>query len=314
MPVEKSKNSLATTSKSDGGDTPAGPAQPEAGLLGLPGLQWRNLGVIAGIVALLWVTAFASRSPIVIGVVAVLTAAAIGLLIWAYRWAKKQQDMMKLLQSASVSKEARQEALAKLSSQEGADKDAMNTLARAQLTAQDDPEAALALLEKVDLKKVPDAVADDVRAFRAQLYLVNGRTREARELADEIKLTSAGNPDARGMLAATVAEAWARSGKHKEAGDLLTTIKPDDPDFAKVRVPLLFARIFSAFASGNRDQVRKDLGALMKEDVNLLGRFVAPQARVHPELQKIARDMLARDPEVRKMVQKQQNRAQRRMR
>ena len=116
------------------------------------------------------------------------------------------------------------------------------------------------------------------------------------------------------MLAATVAESWARSGKHKEALDLLGTIKPDDDDFEKVRVPLLFARIFAGFAAGQREQVRRDLATLMKQDINLLGRFVAPQARVHPELQKIAREMLQRDPEVRKMVQKQQNRAMRRMR
>jgi hypothetical protein len=107
------------------------------------------------------------------------------------------------------------------------------------------------------------------------------------------------------MLAATVAEAWARTGKHKEALDLLDTIKPEDDAYEKARVPLLFARIYAAFAGGRRDEVRKDMGALIKQDVNLLGRFVMPKAKVHPELQKLARDALQRSPEVRKMVQRQ---------
>lgn len=288
------------------------PAAALDGVAGIPGLQWKNLGIIGGAVLLLWVTAFATGSMIFVGIVAVLTAVVIGLLVWAVRWAKKQRDMMTLLQSASVSKEARQEALAKLAAQDGADSDVMNALARAQLTAQDDPEAALALLEKLDLKKVPAQLADDVRAFRAQLYLLHGKTREAREMADAIDVAKAPTAEARGMLAGTVAEAWARTGKFKEALELLTTFKPDDPDFEKVRVPLLNARIFAAFAGNQRDQVKRDLQALLKEDMNYLGRFVAPQAKVHPELQKLAQDVLRADPEVRKMAAKHQNRAARR--
>ena len=116
------------------------------------------------------------------------------------------------------------------------------------------------------------------------------------------------------MMAAVVAEAWARTGKHKEALDLLQTIKPEDPDFGQAKVPLLFARIYAAFASGQRDTVKRDLHALIKQDMNLLGRFVMPKAKVHPELQKLAKEALQRDPDVRKMVQKQQQRGTRRQR
>lgn len=276
------------------------------------GLQWRNVAIIGGVVAILWVTAFASNSKAFIIVVAVLTLVVAGALFWIYRWASKQRKLMELLQSANVSPEARKEALAKLKAAPDADKDVMNAIARAQLQAQEDPDAALTTLESVDLKKVPAPMADDVRAFRAQLYLVKGRSKEARELADEIKPSNAATPEARGMLAATVAEAWARTGKHVEALDLLGTIKPEDPDFAQAKAPLLYARIYASFAAGKRDDVRRDMATLVRQDVNLLGRFVAPQLKVHPELQKIAKEVLMRDPNVRKAAQKQQQRVVRR--
>ena len=276
------------------------------------GLQWRNVAIIGGVVAILWVTAFASNSKAFIIVVAVLTLVVAGALFWIYRWASKQRKLMELLQSANVSPEARKEALAKLKAAPDADKDVMNAIARAQLQAQEDPDAALTTLESVDLKKVPAPMADDVRAFRAQLYLVKGRSKEARELADEIKPSNAATPEARGMLAATVAEAWARTGKHVEALDLLGTIKPEDPDFAQAKAPLLYARIYASFAAGKRDDVRRDMATLVRQDVNLLGRFVAPQLKVHPELQKMAKEVLMRDPNVRKAAQKQQQRVVRR--
>jgi hypothetical protein len=280
----------------------------------MPGFQVRNLAIIGGVVAILWLTALASGSKIFIGIVAVLTVAIVGLLGYVYQWARKQRAMMALLQTASISPEKRKEVLAKLSAEKDADKDVMNQLARAQLEAQEDPDKALATLEGIDMKKVPAPLADEVRAARAQLYLVMGRPQDARPLADEIKPSNAQQPEARGALAAIVAESWARTGKHKEALDLLGTIKPEDPDYGQARVPLLFARIFAAFAAGQREQVRRDMGALAKQDVNLLGRFLMPKAKAHPELQKIAREVLQKNPEVRKMIQQHQSRAARRMR
>jgi hypothetical protein len=286
---------------------PEPPAQrPQGGTPALPSFQWKSLSIVGVALLALWVTAFATGSKIFVIIVAVLTAVVAGLLIWVYRWATKQRAMMELLKGANASPEARREALAKLSAKGDGDKDVMNAMARAQLEAQEDPDKAIATLEKIDLKKVPAIMGDEVRAFRAQLYLVKGRAREARELADEIKVSNAQQAESRGMMAATVAEAWARTGKHKEAMDLLETIKPEDPAYEQTKVPLLFARIYAAFAAGQREVVKRDMNALIKQDMNLLGRFVAPQFKVHPELQKLAKDALMRNPEVRKMAQKQQ--------
>lgn len=296
--AEKKKSSVAPASKS------ASPAAPAAAP---GGMQWRNIGIIGAAVAVLWITAFATNSKAFIIVVAVITVGVAGGLAWIYRWARKQRAMMEMLQTASLSPESRKAALAKLQAAPGADKDVMNAIARAQLQAQEDPDAATATLESIDLKKVPAQMVDDIRAFRAQLYLMKGRSKEARDLADEIKVTNSANSESRGMLAATVAEAWARTGKHAEAIELLNTIKPEDPDFAKAKVPLLYARIYAQFAAGKRDGVRHDMNALVKQDANLLGRFVMPQLKVHPELQKIARSVLEKDPEVRKMALKQRS-------
>jgi hypothetical protein len=292
---------------------PQTPAKPSTAAPPVaPGLQWKNLAVVGGVLAVLWLIAFATTGYIMKIVAGVLTLVVVGLLLYVFRWARKQREMMELLQGAQASPQARKEALAKLAAKEGADKDVMNAIARAQLEAQEDPDKALATLEGVDLKKVPAPMADDVRAFRAQLYLMGGRAREARELADEIKLSNASAAESRGMMAATVAEAWARTGKHKEALDLLQTIKPEDPDYANARVPLLFARIYASFAAAQRENVKRDMGALLKQDINLLGRFVAPKAKVPLELQKLARDVLQRSPEVRKMMQKQSRTMRRR--
>jgi tetratricopeptide (TPR) repeat protein len=283
--------------------SPPAPAAPPQ----MQGLQWRNVGIIGAAVGVLWITAFATNSKAFIIVVAVITVVVAGALVWIYRWAKKQRNLMELLQNANASPEARREALAKLKAAPDANKDVMNAIAQAQLQAQDNkPDEALAILEKVDLKKVPAPMADDVRAFRAQLYLVKNRSREARDLADEIKPSNGATPEARGMLAATVAEAWARTGKHSEALELLTTIKPDDPDYGQARVPLLYARIFASFAAGKRDDVRKDMTSLVRQDANLLARFLAPQIKVPLELQKMARDVAMKDPTVQKMAKKQQ--------
>ena len=275
------------------------------------GVQWRNLAIGGGILAILWITAFASNSKVFIVVMGVLTVAIAGMLLWILRWARKQRAMMELLQTASLSPQARRDALQKLEAS-GADGDALNAVARARLQAEEDPELALTTLEGIDPRKVPMTMADEVRAMRAQMYLLLGRAKEARPQVDEIKLSNAGSTEARGALAATVAEAWARTGKHVEALDLLGTISPDDKDFASVRSALLFARVYASFAAGNRDAVRRDMQSLVRQDPNLLGRFVMPKAKTHPELQKIARDLLQRDPGVRKMMQKQQRPVRRR--
>lgn len=278
------------------------------------GLQKRNLAILGGALVLLWITAFASGSKIVVGIAAVLTVAVAGLLLWVWRWVQKQRSVLDIIKEGAATKEGRAAAIAKLDAQDSKGTDVVSQLAKAQLIAQDDPDTALEVLEKIEIAKAPAPIQDEVRAMRAQLYLVKDRPRDARELADQITIANASEPQQRGMLAAVVAETWARTGKIKEAADLLATIDPDDKDFEKVRVPLLMARVFVFFADGKKDKVKKDLRALMDENINYLGRFANPKAKIHPELQKIAREVLQSNPEIQKLAKKQQNRAQRRAR
>ena len=60
------------------------------------------------------------------------------------------------------------------------------------------------------------------------------------------------------------------------------------------------------FAAGKRDKARKDLETLMKIDVNLLGRYAMPGQRVHPELQKLAQEVLRSHPDMKRMMRQQQ--------
>jgi hypothetical protein len=220
--------------------------------------------------------------------------------------------MLDLLQSASASPEARRQALEQLTAGDKSGKDVLSQIARAQLQAQDDPDAALATLESIDLAKVPAAAADEVRTFRAQMYLYKNRTKDARDLADDIKLSNAGNAQSRAMMTAVVAETWARTGKADAALAILEDVKIDDPEAAQVRVPLLFARVFAHFNSGKKERARKDLELLMKVDMNLLGRFAMPGHGSPFELQKIAQEVLRSHPDMRKMAKAQQQGAFRR--
>ncbi len=300
------KRTSSTPSAAAGGSsTPSASTTP---------FQWRNIAIIVGVLGVAWLTALATGSKIFLVVVGVITVTVLGLLGYVYRWYTKQRDMMELLKTANLSPQARKEALAKLQSASGADKDVMNLVARAQLEAQEDPEKALTTLESIDMKKAPAMIADDVRAFRAQLYLMLGRPSEARPLADEINVKNAQQPEARGMMAATVAQTWARTGKHKEALELLQTIKPDDAEYGQARMPLLMARVYACFAGGQLENVKRDLGALVRQDPNLLAVFVNPKGKAPPQLQKIAKDVLQRSPEARKLAMQNAPRSQRRMR
>jgi len=274
----------------------------------MPFVQWKNLALIGGGVLVLWALVIASGSRVAMIVMGVLTGVLIGGGIYVWRWVERQRSLAGLLQKAQASPEGRKAVLEQLSAGGDVDKDVMNLVVRAQLEAQDDPEKALATLDRIDMKKVPALMEDDVKGLRAQLLLLLGQTREAGILCDGIQVSRAQQAESRGMLAATVAEAWARSGKSKEAADLLATFTPDNPDYIKVRVPLMFARIFANFAENKKELVRKDMLALVKDDPNYLGRFVHPKFRVHPELQKMAKEVLMRDPNVRKMAQQQSQR------
>ncbi len=279
-----------------------------------PLLNKRGLLMALGIAVVLWISAAMTGSKIVIGIVAVLTLVAIGGLIWLWRRTRQQNEVLQLLQSAQSSPEARRAALEQLAAQDSKGGDVLSQLARAQLEAQDDPDRALETLSAMDLSKVPAEAADQVRTFRAQLLLLKNRVREAREVVDRIVISPAGAKAGRAMIASVVGETWARSGRGEEAMALLEEFKPDDPELAQIRPMLLFARVFAQFGAGKKERARKDMKALMAEDANLLGRFVAPGPGVHIELRTMASELLRTHPDMKRYMRQQPSAMQRRMR
>lgn len=282
--------------------------------LGMPLLNKKALLTVGGITLGVWATALATGNVWVIGLVAVLTVALVGLLLWALNMAKKQKEVVALLQKAQGSPEARKAALEELAARDPKGADAMGAIARAQLEAQENPDKALETLAGIDLSKLPQDAADQVRAFRCQLLLLKNRARDARDLADQIQVPSTGPKPARVMMASVVAEAWARTGKHTEALVLLEDFKIDDPEIGEMKPVLLFARAFAHFAAGRKERCKKDMAALMAQDINLLGRFVQPGPGIHIELRQIAAEVLQSHPEARKMARAQQPGIQHRVR
>ncbi len=266
-----------------------------------PAIPKKTYVYIGLIFAALWGFAIYTGSLVVEIIVGVLTAIVIGLLLYALRMVKKQRALIGTLQGATQSPEARREALAKL--EEGKDANSpTNIFARAQLMAQDDPKAALALLDKQELKTFPAAMQDDVAILKTQLYLGTGRTQDARKVAETINLDNPSRKEVRTMAAVIVAEAFARTGKPKEALALVESIEPPKKDAEQIGVQARVVKVFAKFAMNQRPAARAELVSLADEDVNYLGRFLMPQFKVHPELQKLARQVLEANPAARKVV------------
>jgi hypothetical protein len=255
----------------------------------------------------LWAFAIHTGSLVVEIIVAVLTAIAVGLLLYALHVVRKQRGLVQTLQGATDSPEARRDALAKLEAAKDAD-EPTHLFARAQLMAQDDPKAALALLDKQELKTFPAAMQDDVAVLKTQLYLGLGRTQDARKVAETINLDNPQRKQMRSVAGAIVAEAFARTGKPKEALALLDTLEPPDKDADQLAIQTRIVRVFAKFALNQRAAARTELVALANEDVNLLGRFLAPQFRTHPELQKLARQVAEANPAARAAAKNQARR------
>lgn len=277
------------------------PAAPQ------PAIPTKTFVYIGLVFAALWAFAIYTGSLVVEIIVGVLTAVVVGLLIYALRLVKKQRQLIGTLQGATESPEARRDALAKLE----AGKDASsptNVFARAQLTAQDDPKAALALLDSKPLKEYPAAMQDDVAILKTQLFLGMGRTQDARKVAETINLDNPSRKEVRTMAAVIVAEAFARTGKPKEALALVDSIELPKKDAEQILVQARVVKVFAKFAMNQRPAARAELVSLADEDVNYLGRFLMPQFKVHPELQKLARQVLEANPAARKVVKGQQRR------
>ncbi len=286
---------------------PAATPEPEAPPAPAGGISRKTWLWIGGVTVAVWAFAINTGSTVVLIVVSVLTAVLIGVLLWALRTIRKHKGTISLLQGAIASPEARRDALAKLS--EGKDANTpTNVFARAQLLAADDPQAALKLLGSVELRSYHPSMQDDVSLLKTQLYLRLGRTGDARKAADGMNLDNPQRKEIRALAATIVAEAWARSGKPKEALALLDTVELPKKDAEQIAVQARVARIFARFAANQRGPARSELSALADDDPNHLGRFVLPQFRVHPELQKLARSVLEQHPSARKHIKGQTRR------
>lgn len=255
-----------------------------------PIFRWKVIAQIVGAFAVLWVVAFMTTPYIGywgVGVIAVLTALALGFGIYAWTLTRKTQAIASILSTATDA-EGRKAALEKLEA--GDSKDALNALARAQILAQENPSEAISVLEKVDLSKAPGPTQDEVRSMLSLLYLVNNRPRDARPVAELIRLDRQPSPKAKAMCAAVVAEAYARTGAPEEAKKLLETYSGDDVAYGEMRPMLLRAQVYTFMSTKNRGLARKSMDKLVAMDPNHIAPFVDRSAT--PDLQKMAMEAL----------------------
>ena len=251
--------------------------------LGIPLLAaWLLGAVVAGFSLSTTVQAIA------LGLPAALTLAAIGLLFWVARQARKAQGVAGILSKVET-KDERQAALAELETKyKGSDPTAI--FARAQLLLQEDPKKALEVLETINLGKVMASVADEARGQRAMIHLMLGEVAPARDLVDGIQLARHQDARSRAMLASVVAEAWARSGQAKRAVDTLSVIDTEDAELAQLRPQLLRAQAYAFAHSDDLKGARRVLRKLADQDPRLLGGFIGK--KTHPLLQREAKKLL----------------------
>jgi hypothetical protein len=283
-------------------ELPPDPMGPEA---------LKKMGLRLGIpVAIAWVLAFAlTPAWWPKAVVGALTLGLAGVVFWALRLANKNRRVAGIVRGAETA-EGRKEAISQLEAD--ADKgDSAAIFAKAQLQMQEDPRAALATLEKVNLQKVMAPTADEARAQRAMIHLLLGETDAARGLVDGIDLSRHKEAKQKAMLAAIVGEAQARTGSAKKAVELLETFDPDDEAFAELKPQLLRARAFAYAWANNTKQMKQMLRRLAGMNPQYLAGFVtnkkhpggvAPRG-VHPLLEKEALEMVTRSGGVSRKVE-----------
>ena len=258
----------------------------------MPRMKWGVLATVLVAFALLWLTALMMMPSIGywgVGVLGVLTLAALGFGLYVWRITAKQKEILNIMRGAQGD-EGRRAAIEQLSAQ--GDKDALKALARAQLLAQEDPQKAIEALEAIDVDKAPAVVQDEIRSQRAMMYLFTNRAKDALELVEAIKLERQPEPKAKAKYVAVIAEAFARGGKAAEAKKLLGDYEPTDPAWAEEIGPLLYrAQIYTYMATKNRGLAKKAIDALVRIEPNMVAPFV--QRGVKPELQKLALTALA---------------------
>lgn len=247
-------------------------------------------------VALVWgvvaVVAMMTRNETIrsvsVGVGALVTLAAAGLVVWLMRKARQAQGVMSIVAGAQT-KEQRKAALAQL--EKGfKPNDSTAVFARAQLLMQEDPRQALEALETIDLSKVMAHVADEARGQRAMIHLALGEVPKARDLVDSVSLSRHQDARTRAMLASVIGEAWARSGQAKRARDTLSIIDENDPLLEPLRPQLLRASAFAAAHCNDLKAAKRALKRLAGLDPKLLAGMV--DRKSHPVLQREARKLL----------------------
>jgi len=256
-----------------------------------PSFKWKAVLQVAGAFAVLWLTAFMVVPYVgywAVGVVGVLTLVAAGFGIYIWRLTSRSRAVVEIMKQATDAA-GREKALEDLAS--GADGDAMKALARAQLLSQTQPNEALKVLEAIDVEKAPAVLRDDVRAQLAMLYLRNNRARDARDLTDAIRLDKRPDAKSKGLYAAIMAEALARTGSAEEARKLLETYSPESADGDEVRAMLLRAQVYTFTVQKKRGRVGQALAQLAALEPNLLGGFLTKGNP--PELVKMTQQALA---------------------
>lgn len=236
---------------------------------------------------------------VLLGIPTLITLLAGGLVVFALRQAQKARGVAGILSKVETA-EDRKAAIAELESGKNKN-DPASIFAKAQLELQEDPKAALATLERIDLGKVMAPVADEARGQRALIHLMLGDVSDARTLVSNIDLKRHQEPRTRAMLAAVSAEAWARSGEAKKAVETLGLFDPEDAAFEPLRPQLYRAWAYAYTYTNDLPAMKRTLKKLLGIDARLLGGFLTK--RTHPLLQKEAKKLLEQSGQVpRKMV------------
>lgn len=256
-----------------------------------PQMRWKVIAQIVGAFAIIWLLG-AMLQPYIsywgLVVAGVLSLVGIGFGIYVWRLTRKSAAIVGILKGATTA-QGRADAIEKLAERSD---DALSNLARAQLVAQKDPGEAVRILEGIDLQKAPAVVQDDVRSNLGLMYLVQNRTKEARALADEIRLDRQPQAQAKAMYAAVIAEAFSRTGKADEAMKLLETYDPKDSAYAGVRAILLRAQVFTYMAVKKRGLAQKAMDGLAASDTNMVASLT--QKGIRPDIAKMAKGALGR--------------------
>lgn len=254
---------------------------------------WLLGGLIAG------VSQSSTAKTVALGVPGVVTVVLLGIVFWAIRQAQKARGVAGVLSQVETADD-RKAALEQLD-KGFKKKDPAAIFARAQLELQEDPKKALLTLEQIDLGKVMAPVADEARSQRAMIHLMLGEAEPARRLADGIDLKRHNEAKARAMMAAVIAEAWARTGQAKKGLETLQLFDPEDAEYEQLRPQLWRAYAFACAYGSDLKGMKRALKKLLEQDVRLLGAFLVK--RTHPLLQKEAKRLLEQSGQVpRKMV------------